>query len=358
MKFSALKLAMLCNSLLLASAPTWAGIDCDRARTGPEIAICSDPKLKAFDDYLAQAYSRIRSVLPEALFDEVRRSQRQWIAQRDTQCGTDVPCLMRETYERTAALNGFAQRYAEQQRGAGQAEAGSGRNHPTPGMGSSPAWPGPAPAQSLPRPDAQDPMTAQRRPAPNATAEAPRQSLSPKQIYQVGAQSIVVIAAYAKGKDGVSQGSGVVIAEDVVATNCHVLEGADNAVVIFQGQPHEAELVTGDRKMDYCILRTRGLSAQVARIGRLDELTPGQRVYSIGSPRGLELTIAEGLLSAVRKQDGVPMIQTSAAISPGSSGGGLFDEYGRVIGITTFLLKDSQNLNFALPVELAEVLLR
>lgn len=348
MKFSALKFAMLCSSLLLASAPTWAGIDCDRAQTGPEIAICSDPKLKAFDDYLAQAYSRIRSVLPEALFDEVRRSQRQWIAQRDAQCGADVPCLMRETYERTAALNGFAQRYAEQQRGAGMGEAGSGRNHPAPGMGSSPAWPGP---------DAPSPMTAQRRPAPDA-AETPGKSLSPKQIYQVGAQSIVVIAAYAKGKDGVSQGSGVVIAQDVVATNCHVLEGADNAVVIFQGQPHEAELVTGNRKMDYCILRTRGLPAQVARIGRLDELTPGQRVYSIGSPRGLELTIAEGLLSAVRKQDGVPMIQTSAAISPGSSGGGLFDEYGRVIGITTFLLKDSQNLNFALPVELAEVLLR
>ncbi|MDO4725058.1 MAG: trypsin-like peptidase domain-containing protein [Comamonadaceae bacterium] len=339
MKCSALKFALLCSLLTLSSASAWAGIDCDRAQTGPEIAICSDPKLKAFDDYLAQAYSRIRNALPEALFDEVRRSQRQWIAQRDAQCGADVPCLMRETYERTAALNGFAQRYAEQQRGAGQAEAGSGRSHQAPGMGSAPAY------------------AAPRRPAPDATA-APGHSLSPKQIYQVGAQSIVVIAAYAKGKEGVSQGSGVVIAQDVVATNCHVLEEADNAVVIFQGQPHEAELVTGNRKMDYCILRTRGLPAQVARIGRLDELTPGQRVYSIGSPRGLELTIAEGLLSAVRKQDGVPMIQTSAAISPGSSGGGLFDEYGRVIGITTFLLKDSQNLNFALPVELAEVLLR
>ena len=102
-----------------------------------------------------------------------------------------------------------------------------------------------------------------------------------------------------------------------------------------------------------------GLPAPPVQMGGLDTVTVGQRVYSVGSPRGLELTIAEGLVSGLRQEDGIPLpvIQTSAPLSPGSSGGGLFDEYGRVIGITTKGLIDSQNLNFAMPVELINVIL-
>src|SRR5450830_1754760 len=88
--------------------------------------------------------------------------------------------------------------------------------------------------------------------------------------------------------------------------------------------------------------------------GPLGDVAPGQHVYSLGSPRGLELTFGEGLVSALRPRAGMPLpiIQTTAPISPGSSGGGLFDEFGRVIGITTFFRVESQNLNFAMPVEL------
>jgi hypothetical protein len=79
------------------------------------------------------------------------------------------------------------------------------------------------------------------------------------------------------------------------------------------------------------------------------KLRVGQRVYAIGAPEGLELTLTEGLISSLRDFEGSQYIQTSAAISQGSSGGGLFDTEGRLIGITAFFIAEGQNLNFALP---------
>lgn len=80
-----------------------------------------------------------------------------------------------------------------------------------------------------------------------------------------------------------------------------------------------------------------------------DAIRIGARVYAIGAPRGMELTISEGIVSSLREHAGIRFIQTTAAISPGSSGGGLFDAQARLVGITSFLLKDAQNLNFAYP---------
>jgi S1-C subfamily serine protease len=286
------------------------------------VAICSNPALKAFDDYLSDTYSTIRSTVPADIFDQVRKSQIQWIQRRDAKCGGEILCLMRETQSRTAALNGFVQKYTEQTKPWH-------REYGTP------------------------------EPAPRPSAE-PNSPLSSTEIYKLASQSVVVVIAFDRLRDAISQGSGVVIDRDTVATNCHVLEAAETAVVMFRGNPYEAKAVRGSKEMDYCILSTVSLPARVASVGKLSSVVPGQRVYSIGSPRGLELTIAEGLVSGLRRKEGVPLplIQTSASISPGSSGGGLFDEFGRVIGITTFLLKDSQNINFALPVELSYQLVR
>gem|GEM_PF-6105546 len=73
-------------------------------------------------------------------------------------------------------------------------------------------------------------------------------------------------------------------------------------------------------------------------------------MYAIGAPQGLELSLSEGIVSQLRGGF-PPIIQTTVAISPGSSGGGLFNKNGELVGITTFQLKEGQNLNFALPVE-------
>ncbi|MBC7548722.1 MAG: trypsin-like peptidase domain-containing protein [Polaromonas sp.] len=170
--------------------------------------------------------------------------------------------------------------------------------------------------------------------------------LTSEEIYKRVSGSVVVVTV----SDG--QGSGVVVAPEIVLTNCHVAKQG-NVAVNYRRERYAAVVVAGNDKLDYCILKAAGLPAAPAPMGALTEVAPGQRVYSLGSPQGFELTIAEGMVSAVRPWEGMPLriIQTTASISPGSSGGGLFDEFGRLIGITSFFRKESQNLNFAMPVE-------
>lgn len=172
--------------------------------------------------------------------------------------------------------------------------------------------------------------------------------LTAQQIYAQAARSVVVVVA-AQG-----QGSGVAVEPGVVLTNCHVLKEGGPLGVVFGGRRYPASLVSSHSAMDFCVLEVPGLPAAPAVIRRVSDVTPGQRVYSVGAPRGLDLTIADGLISAIRTLSiyPLPMIQTTAPISPGSSGGGLFDETGRLVGLTTMYRKESQNLNFAVPAEL------
>jgi hypothetical protein len=88
------------------------------------------------------------------------------------------------------------------------------------------------------------------------------------------------------------------------------------------------------------------------RIASSQWLEVGDPVYAIGAPQGLELTLSDGLISGIRESKGTEYIQTTAPISKGSSGGGLFDAQGRLVGITTMFLKEGQSLNFAVPAEL------
>lgn len=92
-----------------------------------------------------------------------------------------------------------------------------------------------------------------------------------------------------------------------------------------------------------------GLSGSCVAVRRSSSLQVGERIYAMGAPKGLELTLSEGLMSGLRDKEGVRIIQTTAPISPGSSGGGLFDVQGKLVGITTFYLAEGQDLNFALP---------
>src|SRR6185503_20579639 len=80
-------------------------------------------------------------------------------------------------------------------------------------------------------------------------------------------------------------------------------------------------------------------------------------VVLVGSPRGLDLTVSDGVISAVRETDGHRLLQTSAAASPGSSGGGMFNELGELIGIVSQKLDGGDNLNFAIPVNYVRGLL-
>lgn len=136
-----------------------------------------------------------------------------------------------------------------------------------------------------------------------------------------------------------------------VVTNRHVIEDGVSFRVEHGGKKWPAKLIRVDPDHDLAELSVAGLEAPAVTVLDSSKLAVGETVYAIGSPEGLELTISEGLISGLRDFDKGRIIQTSAAISPGSSGGGLFDAQGRLVGITTFYLKEGQSLNFALPAE-------
>jgi S1-C subfamily serine protease len=114
----------------------------------------------------------------------------------------------------------------------------------------------------------------------------------------------------------------------------------------------EATMVNGDNVTDRCILTTQSAMLQpVPGMRRYTDLKVGESVYTIGSPRGLESSLGQGIISGLRALERQHLVQTTAQISPGSSGGGLFDQSGNLVGITTFRLKESGGLNFAIAVD-------
>jgi hypothetical protein len=146
-----------------------------------------------------------------------------------------------------------------------------------------------------------------------------------------------------------SLGSAVAISQRLLLTNCHVVSGGQSTRLI-QGEARiGATVVSADEHTDRCVLSAdTDLIDFVGGIRDFKTLQVGEKVYTIGSPSGLERTLGDGIVSGLRTTESMRFIQTTAPISPGSSGGGLFDRAGNLIGITTFLFKEGQNLNFAI----------
>jgi len=145
-------------------------------------------------------------------------------------------------------------------------------------------------------------------------------ALTPREIYEKVALSVVVVQSEVSSEGPSRQGSGVVIAIDEVITNCHVLNPGGRHFVSRGSKKFSATLRYADSKRDLCQLRSTALSAQPVQIGTVRSARPGDRVFAIGAPKGLELSISEGLVSALREEDGSQLIQTTAQISPTQSG--------------------------------------
>ncbi|MGK2914612.1 MAG: trypsin-like peptidase domain-containing protein [Porticoccaceae bacterium] len=171
------------------------------------------------------------------------------------------------------------------------------------------------------------------------------------EIYQRAARSTVVVQNLNAKAEISAFGSGVVLPTGEVATNCHVVKDASALQVRSGDHTYPAQLRRTDWDRDVCSLSVAGLRAPAVVMGSTRSLAVGAKVYAIGASRGLELTLSDGLVSSLREVEGGHYIQTTAAISPGSSGGGLYDDNGALVGLTTFYVADGQNLNFAVPVE-------
>lgn len=173
----------------------------------------------------------------------------------------------------------------------------------------------------------------------------------PADVFEKVSPSVVVIWASDTVGDALGQGSGVVLRDSTVVTNCHVVDDASRVRVSQGKDTVDAVLAYRDRERDLCLLQLRRSLGKPAKIGKSLDLRIGQRVFTVGAPVGMELTIGEGVLSGYREFDSSRYLQTSAPISPGSSGGGLWDGDGRLLGITSFYEEYAQNINFAAPVE-------
>ncbi len=192
---------------------------------------------------------------------------------------------------------------------------------------------------------------------PDMPAEiAPAQVVSRQNLFQLASASVYAIVGKDQSNDGkVAYGSAVAITSKLAITNCHIVIGAGDNIYIGATQNEGVEratLIGADFIADQCVVGVSRIDLQpVAGLRRFDSIQVGEPVYAIGNPRMLERTLSDGLLSGKRNIRGARYLQTTAAISPGSSGGGLFDARGNLLGITSYTLKDSQNLNFAIPAQ-------
>ncbi len=197
-------------------------------------------------------------------------------------------------------------------------------------------------------------------------------------VYQQNIQSVVLIDVEEGG--GRTQGSGVaflngfsknavgkmVPSSTWIVTNAHVVKNAKTVSVLVDGFQVRSDVWFRDKDMDIAFLSLNDtvlkpasntqkiVAPNTGSAQKTATLAAGDTVFAIGAPRGLTGSITEGLVSAIRTINGIRLIQTSAAISPGSSGGGLFTSTGDLAGITTFKLVNGESLNFA--VEISQVL--
>lgn len=151
-------------------------------------------------------------------------------------------------------------------------------------------------------------------------------------------------------------GTGFIVDPDgLIATNLHVIEGESNIRIRLYKDPTEypATVIAGmDKNRDLALLRIKANKPLPAlRLGDSSAVSAGDRIYAIGNPLGVfDYSITDGLISQVRPLSGeLTLLQISAAISLGSSGGPLFNQFGEVIGVTTAIIEQGQAINLAVP---------
>lgn len=150
-------------------------------------------------------------------------------------------------------------------------------------------------------------------------------------------------------------GSAVLVAENRLVTNCHVLDWAKKIQVLRDGERWPATLVAADREHDLCLLSALGIP-NVA-INAAHQLGIGQAVHAAGFPGGGNFSLSCGVVRALHTYDSAKVIQTNANFMPGASGGGLFDDDGNLVGILTFRAVNGGDFHFAMPVRWVEALL-
>ena len=215
-------------------------------------------------------------------------------------------------------------------------------------------------------------MALDEDPAPPRAAEAPAAMPTPGQVFRQSSSAIVRVDARPPGTplpkgrpsrdDGVATGTGFLIARDgSIVTNEHVVAGGSIVSVRFgeEGKNVRVRVVGRDRDTDLALLRVRPRAlgdAVPLALGSSDRVRVGDTAIALGNPLGLERSLTLGVVSAVGREIEAPggkeirgVVQTDAAIGPGSSGGPLVDERGRVVGVNS--QAEGSGIGYAVPVD-------
>lgn len=227
---------------------------------------------------------------------------------------------------------------------------------------SAPAWPEPTqeetPELSIPRAEVGLGVTLE-------LDETRLSALPAQEIYQQVLPSVVSVVTHMSSGQGYGAGSGVIMREDgYILTNYHVIEGGDavKIMLLSDGATYDAQLVGYDESLDIAVLKIDAERLTAAQFGDSDLLEIGDAAYAIGNPMGyLYGTMTDGIISALHVEvdvDGKSMnlIQTSAALNSGNSGGALINEQGQVVGITVAKISGKEDealvegLGLAIPI--------
>jgi S1-C subfamily serine protease len=208
---------------------------------------------------------------------------------------------------------------------------------------------------------------------PMPTRSGPTINLIGQEVYARTVDSILWVLA--QDQTTTSQGSAVAISSSTAVTNCHVVmtgSGDENdpsfrfttaypqiEIRTHSGNSGHASIIATHPDIDICLIQSSDVQLQpIAGIAPYSSLSVGERVYTIGNPKNLDFSFADGIISAKRDSARQPrgvtadLIQTSAPISPGSSGGALVNSAGLLIGITESHVEGGSNLGFAIPADL------
>ncbi len=189
---------------------------------------------------------------------------------------------------------------------------------------------------------------------------SPVQTKGAQEIAREAFESTVLLVMEDANGQPLSLGSGFFVRDGEIASNLHVVKNAARgyAKIVRQKKKYDIEGITAiDFERDLVILKIEGTSASTLILGDSNTVQVGETVYAVGNPQGLEGTFSQGIVSSIREIRADKLLQITAPISPGSSGGPVLNSKGKVIGVSVATFRGGQNLNFAIPSNYLQMLL-